>query len=314
MLLCAMVISVSEKKRGPSKKTPTKEKPSNRMKVLMLLLIGILVVSYVAIFIVPQSNYVSPPSPSSFKPQPWMLSIPAGVEGFRFLNMTQLSKYPNLFLDPVLLSIAELGLNISVSETIYGLDMQTKNNTVVSIIAEDKAESDRIAMALEGSNLTTAVYNNVTMYRLNIGPITHQGGALICVYNESVVLSEGDTLALEAIKSVIDAPSNPFFSNDTFKVGYLTTSLGEWQFAFSFFRSGDNTLNVSWEMRSATNSSGIALRYLLYFPVSSDVSLKYQDVTTSVLTNAKTIHRSDNVIFGDFSYTASDVRAVLMGL
>ncbi|MBM5804617.1 MAG: hypothetical protein FJZ49_00860 [Candidatus Verstraetearchaeota archaeon] len=303
-----------DKKRGPSKKTPAKEKPSNRMKVLMLLLIGILVLSYVAIFIVPQSNYVTPPSPSSFEPHPWMSLIPAGVEGFRFLNMTQLSKYPNLFLDPVLLSIAEIGFNISVSEVTYGLDMQTKNNTVVSIIAEDKAESDRIAMALEGSNLTTAVYNNVTLYRLNIGPITNQGGAWICVYNQSVILSEGDILALEAIESVIDAPSNPFFSDDTFKVGYLTASLGEEQFAFSFFKSGDNTLKVDWEMRSATNSSGIMVRYLLYFPVSSDVDLKYQDVITSVLAKAGSVHKSDNVIFGDFSYSSSDIRAVLMGI
>ena len=298
-----------DKKKKSSNKTP-----SNRMKVLMLLLIGILIISYVAVFIVPQSNYVTPPSPSSFKPEPWMLSIPAGVDGFRFLNMTQLVNYPNLFPDPVLLSIAELGLNISVSDTIYGLDMQTKNNTVVSIIAMNKTESDRIATALEGSNLTTVLSNNVTLYRLNIGPITHQGMAWICVHNEAVILSEGDDLALEVIESVIDAPSNPFFSNDTFKVGYLTTSLGEGQFAFSYTESGENTLNVSWEMRSATNSSGIALRYLLYFPISGDVGVEYPDVVKSVLANAGSVHVSDNVIFGDFSYLSSDIRAVLMGV
>jgi hypothetical protein len=298
----------------PDKKKDSSRTPSKRMRVIMLLLIGILVVSYLAVFIVPQSNYIAPISPSSFNPEPWMSLIPADVEGFRFLNLTQLSKYPNLFSDPILLSIAEIQLNISVYDALYGLDMQMKNNTVISIIDMNKTESEKVTTALEGVNLTTATYDNVTLYRLQIAPITLQGGAWVCVYNQAVILSEGDINALEAIESVIDAPSNPFFSNDTFKVGYLMSSLGEGQFDFSYLKSGDNTLNVSWEMRSATNSSGITVRYLLYFPVSNDVSLKYQDTVNSVLSKAKAVRKSDNAIIGDFSYSSSDIRAVLMGM
>lgn len=53
-----MVMPVPDKKRDSSKKTP-----SNKMRVLMLLLIFILVISYVAVLIIPQSNYISPPLP-----------------------------------------------------------------------------------------------------------------------------------------------------------------------------------------------------------------------------------------------------------
>lgn len=303
-----MVMPVPDKKRDSSKKTP-----SNKMRVLMLLLIFILVISYVAVLIIPQSNYISPPSPSSFKPEPWMSSIPADVEEFRFLNLTQLVRYPNLFTDSVLLSIPELSLNTSVYDAIYGLDMLTKNNITVNIIAMNKSESDRIAIILSEGNLTTAIYKNVTIYRLNSAPITLQGGSWICIHNEAIILSEGNDLALESIEKVIDAPSNPFFRNDTFAVGYLMASLGEGQFIFSYAKSGDNTLNVDWEMRSAANISGIEVRYLLHFPVSSDVGLKYQEAK-SVLSQAKTVYKSDNAIIGDFSYASSDIRAVLMGL
>ena len=309
MLLCAAVVAVPDKKRDSSKKTP-----SNKMRVLMLLLIFILVISYVTVLIIPQNNYIAPPSPSLFEPKPWMSSIPTDIEGFRFLNITQLVSYPNLFTNSVLLSIPELSLNISVYDAIYGLDMLTKNNMTVNIIAMNKSESDRIALVFSEGNLTTAVHNNVTIYRLSSAPITQQGEAWICIHNETIILSEGANLALASIESVLDAPSNPFFGNDSFKVGYLMASLGNGQFLFWYTTSGDNTLNVDWEMWSAANSSGIALRYLLHFPVSGDVGLKYQDAVKSVLSKAITVSKSDNAIIGDFSYASSDIRAVVMGL
>ncbi|MEM1753114.1 MAG: hypothetical protein QXW21_02365 [Candidatus Methanomethylicaceae archaeon] len=60
--------------------------------------------------------------------------------------------------------------------------------------------------------------------------------------------------------------------------------------------------------------SGIVVRYLLYFPLNSDLNSWYSEITKTIFINSKKVYRSNNFIFGDFSYPPSEIRALLMGL
>ncbi|MDH5810677.1 MAG: hypothetical protein QXP73_00970 [Candidatus Methanomethylicaceae archaeon] len=290
----------SKRKSGPSKIT----------KAFIPLIILILVLSYVAYFFSFSSNYVAPPSPSSFKQSEWMSMIPSQIEGFRYLNITSLSSYPNLFSGGTILSIPDINLNISLSDVTYGLDMLIGEDMIVSVIALNPSIRDEVSSALNASSLESTTYRNVTLYLLPLSPITMQDSAWICLHQGALILSEGKKT--DGIKLIIDSDSSPFFNNDSIKIGYLLSSLGEDQLSFSYFRSGNNSYNVDWEMRSV--KSGLTVRYLLHFPSSSDLDSKYSDLVKNIFAKSKSVYRSDYFIFGDFSYSPSEIRSVLMGL
>ncbi|MCX8182381.1 MAG: hypothetical protein N3D12_04625 [Candidatus Methanomethyliaceae archaeon] len=288
----------SKRKSGPSKIT----------KAFIPLIILILVLSYVAYFF--SSNYVTPPPPSSFKQAEWMSLIPSQVEGFRYLNITSLSSYPNLFSGETILSIPEINLSISLSEVTYGLDMLIGDDMIVSVIALRTSILDQVSFMLNASSLESTTYKNVTFYLLPSSPITMQDSAWICLHRGALILSEGKKT--DAIRLIIDSNSNPFFANDSLKIGYLLSSLGDDQLSFSYFKSGNNSYNVDWEMRSV--KSGLTVRYLLHFPSSTDLNSKYSDVVKNIFAKSKSVYKSDYFIFGDFSYSPSEIRSVLMGL
>lgn len=282
--------------------------PSKKTKILIPLIIFVLVLSYAAYFF--SSNYVIPPSPSSFKQTSWMALIPSQVEGFRYLNITALSSYPNLFSSEIILSIPDINLNISLNDVTYGLDMLIDEDTVISVIALKQSLKEGVSALLDKSYLDKTSYKNVTLYFLPQSPITMQGSAWICFYGGAIILSEGEKT--DPIKLVIDSSLDPFFGSDAIKIGYLFSSLGEDQLSFSYFRSGNNSYNVDWEMRSV--KSGLTVRYLLHFPSSSDLNSKYSDVVKNIFAKSNTVYKSDQFIFGDFSYPPSEIRSVLMGL
>ncbi|MBC7113764.1 MAG: hypothetical protein H5T34_07135 [Candidatus Methanomethyliales bacterium] len=288
----------SRKKTGPSKIT----------KVFIPLIILILVLSYIAYFF--SSNYVTPPSPSSFKQAEWMSLIPSQVEGFRYLNITSLMSYPNLFQGETLFSIPNLNLNLNLSDVTYGLDILIGEDEVVTIIALKPSILDKMSLVLNSSSLETVSYRNIALYFLPVSPINIEDSAWICLHRGALIITEGKSA--EAVKIVIDSDLNPFFSNDSLKVGYLLSSLGEDQLSFSYFKSGNNSYNVDWEMRSVR--SGLTVRYLLHFPSSSLLDSKYSDVVKNIFAKSKSVYRSDFFIFGDFTYSPSEIRSVIMGL
>ncbi|MGQ9760173.1 MAG: hypothetical protein ACUVQ5_06380 [Candidatus Methanomethylicaceae archaeon] len=287
-----------------------KQKSSKKTKAFMLSIIVILMFSYGAYFFISNKNYVPPPSASSFRQADWMSLVPSQIEGFRYLNITQLSSYPDLFSSEVIITLPEISLNISLSDVTYGLDMLIDDYTIVSVIALNPRAQEEVSVTLNGSSLDKTSYKDVTLYLLPTSPVTQQGPAWICFYRGAIILSEGEEP--HGMKLLIDSNLSPFFTNDTIKVGYLLTSLGEDQLSFSFYRSGNNTYNVDWEMRSV--KSGITVRYSLHFPSTTDLDSKYLDVVKNIFSKSKSVYKSDHFIFGDFSYSSSDIRAVLMGL
>ena len=308
-----MVFQVPAKRKGFS----TKE------KVIIPLTIILFVLFYVFVLYNPQ-NRVASPSPSSFKFQPWMSFIPENTEGFRFSNLTQQVKFPNVFSNSVLLSIKEPQINISLTDVTYELDIinETQNNIITTVIALNKTYLNYVEKIIKDSNPTSVVYGKITLYKLKTAQLSLQGetwvpffgDAWISFFGDALILSESGAYAQEGIKAVYNAASSSFFVNDSFKVGYLIASISENQLSFSFFQSGNNTLNVLWEMHSAFNTTEITVRNAFYFASSKDLDSKYQEFVNGILQKSKKTWVSDNFLVGEFNYPLSEIRAVLMGL
>jgi len=284
---------------------------SNRTKILFAIIIVVLMVSYGLAMIYPQHPSLATPSPSSFTPSDWMSFIPSNVTYFRFLNVSFLAQYPLLFEDPLILSFSPNLFNITVANVTYGVDLQANNAINVTIIGLNDQSLTFVSNALASANLTSTVYNNVTLYRLEQNPTGVDGPAWVCIVRGVMVLGQGDLLAEQALQSIIDASPATFFNNDQLKVGYLLTWGGEKTFAFSYYQSGDNNYSVDWEMHSATNGSVITDRYSYHFPSAEVLSNKYDDAKKNLFFDAKAVYTSGSFMVGDFSFLQSEVRTAL---
>jgi len=292
---------------------PKKKGTSTKMKVTLITMLIVLVASSALTISWIRNNRIPNPSPSDFISEEWMQFVPAGVDGLRFLNISQLSTYPDIFNSTVLLSLNNPMINISIVNVTYGLVIQ-QNDSIVSIIAMNASGEATLIQALTTSNLSREVYKNQTIYKINESPINPQNESWLCVYLGGVIFSEGGSEALDAVRFVIDATNAPFFANDSLKIGYQLVFTGQNPFFFSFFDSGNNMYNVRWEMRSASASSSISVRECLFFPLNSDVSDKYSNLTNTFYKTATNIYVSDNFIIAVFQYPLSDIRGVLMGI
>ncbi|HPC28570.1 MAG TPA: hypothetical protein PKX17_07560, partial [Candidatus Methanomethylicus sp.] len=168
--------------------------------------------------------------------------------------------YPGVFGSTSLLNLTDVGVELSIADASFGLDMATKNGSLINVIGLTDSSAQNVSAALQAGNLTTSTYNGLGIYRLSSAPVAGSGGAWVCVYNSVLILCEGEDIALEGVKSVIDAGERPFFSSDALKVGYLLSVNGREVLAFTYYEAGGDPYNVDWEMRGVSNSSGLAVR------------------------------------------------------
>lgn len=293
----------------PQKK---RQGPSRKLQIAIIFISVILVFSYVIVIFSPYINAPQLPSPSTFTPEEWMSFVPPQTAWFRYLNISTLQGFPILFSSTVLLSIQDPAMNISISDVIYGVDLQTNNGTGVNIIAMNSSSLAKYSSILASGNLTSSVYDNVTLYRLAQDPLNTSVGAWICVSPKAVILSGGGASALGALESVLDASSNAFFTNDSFKVGYQLTTGGKDYLIFTYYEAGNNSYNVDWEMRSAFNGSTIAVKNIFHFPTIDALNSNYTNLKT-LLTTAKDTYTVDKFAVFDFSYSQGDIRYVILG-
>lgn len=269
------------------------------MKMIIVLITSLFLISYVAYFL--NFNYVNEPDPSMFKEFVWMKFIPSQILGFRYLNFTQLSSFKNLFSSDIVFSFS--GLNISVHDIDYGIDMLTHDNEIVYVVSLKQNVLNNIVSLIE--NQSNIVYKDLKIYPLYEKELGRNIWA--CFLNGVLILSN----SIDAVKDIID-PKDFLFSYREIKIGYLLTSLGEDQISFYYIISGNNLYGVNWEMKSI--KSGITVRYLLYFPSNSDLNSWYSEIAKTIFSSSKRIYRSNNFIFGDFDYPPNEIRAALMGM
>jgi hypothetical protein len=292
----------------PQKK---KQGPSRKLQIAIIFISVILVFSYVIVIFSPYLNSQLP-SPLTFAAEEWMSFVPPQTAWFRYLNISTLQGFPLLFSTPVVLSIQDPAMNISFSDVTYGVDLQTSDGTGVNVIAMNSSSLAKYSSILASGNLTSSVYDNVTLYKLAQDPLNMSVGAWICVSPKAVILSGGDTSALSAIKSVLDASSNTFFENDSFKVAYQLTTGGKDYLIFTYYESGNNSYNVDWEMRSASNGSTIAVRNTFHFPTTDALNSNYNNLKT-LLPTAKDTYTVEKFAVFDFSYPQGEIRYVILG-
>lgn len=291
--------------------------PSRGMKLGIFLLLLILVLSSVLVIFnmwTPR-NYIAQPSPSDFAPKEWMQFIPSNIQGFRFLNMSSLSKIANLFQSDLLLNLTTLGMNITIHDVRYGLDMQNDNGSIINIMAVGPALAEAVSSALSNSSHVRHDYHGTTLYAVPPNASEGTEGYWICVNRGAIVICEGGDLAFAALKSVVDADTSTFFSTNDLKVAYMITSRGRDNFIFTYYTAGgNNTYNVDWLMGGASNSTNLDIRISYHFQTQADLERNYGDFTSSILSDAKAVYTSVTFLIGDFSYAQSKIRDVLMSL
>lgn len=287
------------------------------MRLAIFLLLVILVLSSVLVvfnFFIPQ-NQLAQPSPSSFSPKEWMQFLPANIEAFRFLNMSVLAPIDGLFQSEVLLNLTTLGMNITIYDAAYGIDLQDKNGSIVNIMSVTPAKAEAVSLALANSSHARVSYHDTLLYIVPPAVANETREYWVCVNRGAVLMSTGSDLAFDALKSVIDANSTSFFHNDTFKIAYLLTSKGKDNFMFTYYTAGgNNTYNVDWLMGSATNTTQLDVRLSYHFQTPEDLSRSYGNFTGTFFTSANAIYTSVNFLIGDYAYAYSNIRNVVMSL
>ena len=296
---------------------PKKTGPSKGMKLAIILLLVVLVLSSILVIFnswIPQ-NQLPQPSPSAFTPKEWMQFIPVNIEGFRFMNMSTLAPIDGLFTSTILLNLTSLGTNVTIYDVKYSLQMQNVNGNVVNITAVNHTFAEAVSLALENSSYVRLGYHNNTLYAIPHDTATGTEGYWICVNRDAIVVCSGTTdLAFTALKSVVDANASTFFSSDALKIAYLMTSKGKENFVFSYYTvgGGGNTYKVDWYMGGASNSTKLDVRVLFHFQTQDDLNRNYKNFTSVILSDANTVYTSVTFIIGDFSYTQSNIRNVLL--
>jgi len=289
--------------------------PSRGMRLAIFLLLAVLVLSSVLVifnFWIPK-NQLAQPSASSFSPTEWMQYIPDKADAFRFMNISVLAPISGLFISSVLHNITDLNINITIYDVRYGLDIQLPDDRVVNIMAVNQSYANFVSTALANSSHLPFSYHNSTIYA--IPPENETEGYWICVNRGAIIMCSGGDLAFAAVKSIVDANSSSFFSNDTMKVAYLLTSKAADNFMFTYYTAGgNNTYNVDWLMGSATNTTQLDVRVSYHFQTPEDLGRSYGNFTQTFFTNAKAVYTSINYLIGDYAYAYSNIRNVVMSL
>jgi hypothetical protein len=256
------------------------------------------------------------PSPSSFSHEAWMSFVAPGALWFRLMNVPELNGFSGLFLSDILLSVADANLNITVSDAVYGLEVETSDHSAISVIAVNATTLYNVNRMLSNSSLTSTVYGGVTIFHVDPYVSPSAQFAYVMVYNGAVVYCEGNETALQAVEAVVDASGNDLFSNDQYKVGYMLARRSDPLLAFSYIEFVENDQKIKWAMVSASGASDITRWEVYNFDSEADVASHYDEVVQNYLTG-KEVYTSSNFILGKRVYespTITDVRTIIMGM
>ncbi len=298
--------------RKDKTRSKKKDQSSIKARAIGILIIAALVVSTVGIFLTSGPRTTPLPSPQNFKKYPWMDYVPSDVYEFRFLNTTKLSIFPDL-LSTTVISVSDPTIQIYISELTFGLDVIALNYTGVSVLGVVEAARNRVSEALQGSNITPLYSHGVPVYRIPASNGSVASHAWLCVHNDTLIYSEGDEVAYQAIDSIIGS-SKPLFDDDSYKTGYLLATSGADSFVVSYYRAYSNQFNISWIMSAAFGTNSIVKHDVFSFPSRDLASAQYSNVVKSVIGNASAVYLSGTYMLAVDTYPLSDIRLVLMSL
>ncbi len=289
---------------------PRKKESYTKRKIFAIFIIAALLASYGTYFFVSLNSTYIQPSPASFVYEDWMWFVPAGTSQFRFMNITDLLQFEGLFINEALLSIESPTITINVSELSFGIDIIAPSSGMVAVLGVSQEAKDRVISILSQSNTTSVTINNVTLYRTSPSTGSSMSCAWMGIFNNSLIYSEGDSVALAAIHDVLFAPANNFFSNDDYKVGYIIIN-SQPCYVFSYYLEEANSYKVVSDMSGAYGVSSITKHEVFFITNSSDLSSTYSKIKEDLLFDAVSVSKGDDFVVATFSYPISDLRSVL---
>jgi hypothetical protein len=298
---------------------PSKKQGSSlRLKLIILLLLAVLLAStafgaYSALSS-SQTPVITTPSASSFVPTYWMSFVPNGTEDFVYLNLSYfLANYPNYFSNGLILSNDTAPVNLALFDTTYRLDMESASLQLVYVFGLNGTTYSDVSTAFTVSNLTMANYSGVTLYRID--NFTSGEPAWLCFLNGAMVLSVGDQEAVQALQSVLNASSAPFFVNDSLKIGYLLAASAGPQYAFGCYQGSDNNYSIDFEMQSlAVTGNGFVVRDLYHFTTVDALNSNFKTVKSNYFTTNQSLYTSSSFMVGDQIFSQTDVEDALASI
>lgn len=288
------------------------------MKMIIILLLVVLLASTAfgaySIYTSSQTPVLTTPLASSFVPADWMSFIPNGTTAFRFLNLSYIFTYPNLFSNSIILSNDTSPVNLMLFDATFEVDMQIGNLPTASVVGLNGTSYSDASAAFASSNLTKLSYDNVILYRID--NFTGSGPAWMCFFNGALVVAGGDLDAVMALQSIVNAASAPYFNNDSLKSGCLLVVAPGPSYAFSCYQYGNNTYTINFEMRSLTNSgsSSIVVRDLYYFSTVGALNSNFNSVKSAFFSSGQTIYTSGSFMIGDQTYSKSNMTNALSSI
>jgi len=295
---------------------PKRRKPRFTKRSIVTIAIIAVFLSYAAYVLWTERGTIATPSPSSFSHEAWMSFVAPGALWFRLMNVPELNGFSGLFLSNILLSVADANLNITVSDAVYGLEVETSDYSAISVIAVNATTLYNVNRMLSNSNLTSTVYNGVTIFRINPYVSTSAKFAYVMVYNGAVVYCEGNETVLQDVEAIVDASGNDFFSSDQYKVGYMLARRGDPLLAFSYIGFVENDQKIKWAMISASGASDITRWEIFNFASEADVASQKDAVIQNYLAGRE-VYTSSNFILGKRVYESpdvTDIRTIIMGM
>ncbi|HRR53876.1 MAG TPA: hypothetical protein P5290_00855 [Candidatus Methanomethylicus sp.] len=289
---------------------PRKKESYTKRKIFAIFIIVALLASYGTYFFISLNSAYTPPSPTSFVYEDWMWFLPAGTLQFRFLNITDLLQFEGLFINETILSIDSPSITVNLTELSFGIDMVAPSSGLVAILGISQEAQDRVASILSQSNATTLTINNVTLYKTSASKGSSMSSAWMGIFNDSLIYSEGDSVAIAAIQDVLGAAGNNFFGNDDYKVGYLIIN-SQRCYVISYYLEEANSYKVLSDMRGAYGTSAITKHEVYFITNSSDLSSTYSKIKEDLLFGAVSVARGDDFVVATFSYPISELRSVL---
>jgi len=295
---------------------PKRRKQRFTKRSIATLAFIVVFLSYAGYVLWNERGTVATPSPSSFNHEAWMSFVAPGAVWFRLMNVPELTGFSGLFLSDILLSVADVNLNITVSDAVYGLEVEASDYSAISVIAVNATTLYNLNRILSSSNLTSTVYGGITIFHVDPYVSSSNRFAYVMVYNGAVVYCEGNETALQAIEAVVDAQGNDFFSSDQYKVGYLLARRGDPLLAFSYIEFVENDQKIRWAMVFASGTSEITRWEIFNFASEADVASQKDAVVQNYLAGRE-VYTSSNFILGKRVYESPDVtniRTIIMGM
>jgi hypothetical protein len=284
------------------------------MKGAIIFIIAILILSY-GFSLLASNSGPAVPQPSSFVAASWMSIVPQDVLVLRYWDIPDLASTATLFPTPVILSIANPGLNLTVGAISYEVFMELNSTAGVNAYALNSTTLTAFGTSLENSNLTTSTFGNVTFYKLQQNLSSGATETWVCVTKGMFIIAQGNGTAVPALESVVAATPETFFSTDQLKVAYLLSNNSGPNIYFSYLNPGTNSFNITWAMNGITNGTSLDVRTIFNFPSASVMNNQYNNVKKNLLSEDTSLNTVNSyaVIYGDINYPYSEITSLLSG-